>query len=125
MIQKLLLLALAGAVGTLTRYGIAGLVQRIAGASFPWGTMTVNICGCFLAGLLWALFENRWPVSGDIRAMLLIGFMGAFTTFSAFILETGQLARSAEWMSAILNLFAQIGFGLIALTVGAALGRTI
>jgi CrcB protein len=57
--------------------------------------------------------------------MLLIGFMGAFTTFSAFILETGQLARSAEWLSAILNLFAQIGLGLIALTVGAALGRTI
>ncbi len=125
MIQKLFLLALAGAVGTLARYGIAGLVQRITGPSFPWGTMTVNIFGCFLAGLLWALFENRWPVSGDIRAMLLIGFMGAFTTFSAFILETGQLARSAEWLSAILNLFAQIGLGLIALTVGAALGRTI
>jgi fluoride ion exporter CrcB/FEX len=64
MIQKLALLALAGGVGTLARYGIAGFVQRIHGTSFPWGTLSVNLTGCFLAGLLFTLFENRWAVSG-------------------------------------------------------------
>jgi CrcB protein len=115
MIPKLLWLALAGAVGTLAR--------RLGGPSFPWGTLAVNLTGCFLAGILWALFEHRWPVSGETRIILLVGFMGAFTTFSAFILETGELVRSAEWLYAVLNLAAQNVLGLTALFTGAALGR--
>jgi len=125
MIHKFLLLALAGAAGTLTRYGAAGLVQRIHGTSFPWGTMAVNVTGCFLAGLLWVLFENRWPVSGETRSIVLVGFMGAFTTFSAFILESGELMRSAEWMHAIANIAMQNVFGLVALFAGFALARTL
>ena len=123
MIQKLLWLALAGAVGTLSRYGLAGLVHKVAGASFPWGTVVVNLVGCFVAGLLWVLFENRWPVSGEMRVIVLVGFMGAFTTFSAFILETGELMRSAEWLRAAGNLVLQNSLGLLALFVGMALGR--
>jgi CrcB protein len=123
MIQKLAWLALAGALGTLARYGLAGLVHRINGASFPWGTMAVNLTGCFLAGLVWALFENRWPVSGETRSLVLVGFMGAFTTFSALILETGELLRSAEWMYAVTNLTMQNGLGFVALFAGVALGR--
>jgi CrcB protein len=125
MAHKLVLLALAGAVGTLARYGAAGFVQRIHGTSFPWGTLAVNLAGCFLAGLLWTLFENRWPVSGETRAIVLVGFIGAFTTFSAFILESGELIRSAEWMSAFLNLAMQNVFGFIALFAGIVLARTI
>src|SRR3990172_253106 len=82
MIHKLALLALAGSLGTLARYGLAGLVHRYDGASFPWGTLAVNVTGCFLVGLLAALFESRWPVTGETRVILLVGFMGAFTTFS-------------------------------------------
>ena len=70
MIQKLAWLALAGAFGTLARYGLAGFVQRINGASFPWGTVAVNLTGCFLVGLLWTLFENRWPVSAETRMLV-------------------------------------------------------
>jgi len=125
MIQKLVLLALAGAMGTLARYGLAGFVHRINGVSFPWGTMTVNITGCFLAGLIWALFENRWPVSGETRTLVLVGFMGAFTTFSAFILETGSLMRSSEWMYAAANLAAQNVLGIVALFAGIALAQAI
>ena len=125
MIQKLAFLAVAGALGTLSRYGLAGLVQRMSGVSFPWGTMAVNLTGCFFAGLLWSLFENRWPVSGEIRAIVLVGFMGAFTTFSAMILETGNLMRSSEWLFAAANLFMQNGFGFVALFVGMILGRMI
>lgn len=123
--MKLVWLALAGAAGTLARYGLAGWVHRLDGASFPWGTVAVNLTGCFLAGLLWMLFESRWPVSGENRIVVLVGFMGAFTTFSAMILETGQLLRASEWMQAAANLALQNGLGLIALLAGAALGRMI
>lgn len=125
MMQKLAWLALAGALGTLARYGLAGFVHRINGVSFPWGTMAVNLTGCFLAGLLWSMFENRWPVSGETRTLLLVGFMGAFTTFSALILETGELLRSAEWMHAAANLTLHNGLGFVALFAGAALGRMV
>lgn len=123
MIQKLAWLALAGALGTLARYGLAGFVHRINGASFPWGTVVVNLTGCFLAGMLWTLFENRWPVSGETRTLVLVGFMGAFTTFSALILETSELLRSAEWMYAAANVAMQNGLGFVALFAGVALGR--
>jgi len=123
VIQKLLWLALAGALGTISRYALAGFVHKFGGASFPWGTFVVNVTGCFIAGLLWALFENRWPVSGEMRVIVLVGFMGAFTTFSAFILETGELVRTAEWMRAAANVAFQNGLGFIALFAGMMLGR--
>ncbi len=123
MLYKLLLLALAGSLGTLARYGLAGLIHRTAGTTFPWGTLAVNVLGCFLAGLLWSLFESRWPVTSATRTIVLVGFMGAFTTFSAYILETGALARSAEWLPAMGNIALQNGLGFIALIAGAALAR--
>ena len=123
MIHKITLLALAGAVGTLARYGLAGFVHRISGASFPFGTLAVNVLGCFLAGLLWTLFEHRWSVPGETRAILMLGFLGAFTTFSAFILETGELMRSAQFMYAAANVLMQTSLGLIALFAGIILGR--
>ena len=125
MIHKFALLALAGALGTLARYGTAGLVQRIHGTSFPWGTLAVNLTGCFLAGLLWTLFENRWPLSGETRTIVLVGFIGAFTTFSAFILESGELLRSAEWFHATVNLAMQNILGFAALFAGVALARAL
>jgi CrcB protein len=123
MMQKLAWLVLAGALGTLARYGLAGFIHRVNGVSFPWGTVVVNLTGCFLAGLLWSLFENRWAVSGETRTIVMVGFMGAFTTFSAYILETGELLRSAEWLHAAANVTIQNGLGLVALFIGAALGR--
>jgi CrcB protein len=121
--QKLIWLAIAGALGTLSRYGVAGFVHKFGGASFPFGTAVVNIAGCFVAGLLWALFEHRWPVSPEVRIIVLVGFMGAFTTFSAFILESGELIRASEWMRATLNVVLQNGIGFLALFAGMSLGR--
>ncbi len=125
MVLKLIFLALAGALGTLARYGLAGLAQQIGGSSFPWGTLAVNLAGCFLAGLFWTLFETHLPLSGRTRLILLVGFMGAFTTFSAFILETGELVRASEWSYAALNLGLQNVLGLAALFGGAALARLV
>jgi CrcB protein len=101
------------------------MVHKFTGAAFPWGTVVVNLTGCFAAGLLWVLFENRWPVSGETRVLVLVGFMGAFTTFSAFILESGELVRSAQWMRAAANVALQNGLGFLALFAGATLGRLV
>ena len=125
MIQKFAWLAVAGAMGTLSRYGLAGFVNRLNGVSFPWGTVTVNLTGCFLAGLLWSAFAYRWPVSAETRTIILVGFMGAFTTFSTFIFESGELLRSAEWLRLTLNMVMQNGLGIFALFMGTALGRLV
>jgi fluoride exporter len=125
MIYKLGLLAVAGALGTLARYGLSGFMQRICGSGFPWGTATVNVIGCFLAGFVWILFESRWPVSGQARIIVMVGFMGGFTTFSSLILETSELLRASEWMYAFSNIFFQNILGFIALRAGIGLGRLI
>lgn len=123
--QKILWLALAGALGTLARYGLGGFVQRNASLSFPWGTMVVNLSGCFLFGLVWSLAERRVAISGEIRTILLIGFMGAFTTFSTFMFETGEFLRDGEWMWAATNLLGQNVLGIVFLFIGLALGRLL
>jgi CrcB protein len=125
MIQKLAWLALAGALGTLARYGLAGLVQRLSGGSFPWGTLIVNLLGCFLAGLLWGMFEKRGVVTALPRTVLLVGFLGAFTTFSTMTLETTEMLRASELVYATANLTLQNGIGLAAIFAGTMLGRMI
>jgi CrcB protein len=119
------LLAIAGALGTLARYGLAVAVQRLHGTPFPWGTFSVNIVGAFLFGLLWSLAEQRTFLSGDTRLILLTGFMGAFTTFSTFMFESSQLLRDTEWLLAAGNLGGQIIIGLVAIFAGLALGRLL
>jgi CrcB protein len=125
MIQKLGWLALAGALGTVSRYGLAGLVQRLSGGSFPWGTLVVNLLGCFLAGLLWGMFEKRGVVTALPRTVLLVGFLGAFTTFSTMTLETTEMLRASELVYATANLTLQNGIGLAAIFAGTMLGRMI
>ena len=123
MLHKLAWLALAGALGTLARYGLASFVHRFNGASFPWESLAVNLTGCFLVGVLWALFQSRWPVSAETRIIVLVGFAGAFTTFSAVIFQPGELLRAAQWIHALANLAMQNVLGFVALFAGAALGR--
>jgi CrcB protein len=123
--QKLLLLAAAGALGTMARYGVSGAAQRILGGEFPWGTLAANLIGCFLAGVFWSVAESRLSISGQTRTIVLMGFMGAFTTFSAFMLETGQLVRDAQWSWALGNVALQNGCGFVLFFCGLAVGRLI
>ena len=125
MLQRVLLLGFAGALGTVARHGLAGLIHRWAGTSYPCGTLAVNPVGCFMAGLLWSLFEHRWPVPSETRVLVLVGFMGAFTTFSSFIMETNELFQAAGWFPAMGNILLQNGLGLMALVGGFALGRLV
>jgi CrcB protein len=123
--SRVIALAVAGACGTLARYGLAGLVQRGQLTSFPWGTLTVNVLGCFLFGLIWTLTQQRLVISGETRTIILIGFLGSFTTFSAFLFETDQMLEHRQWLLAGLNMVAELGLGLGAYLLGALLGRIV
>lgn len=123
--MKILWLAIAGVVGTLCRYWLGGLVQRAYGGVFPWGTFAVNMTGCFLFGIVWAAAEERMLIGAELRAILLIGFMGAFTTFSSFIFETGQLMRDSQWALVAGNMVLQNITGLVMFFLGIYAGRLI
>jgi CrcB protein len=114
-------LALAGAAGTLARFTLSSFVQRIAGNAFPWGTLAVNLTGCFLYGLLLALAERRLHLDPHIRNVVFIGFMGAFTTFSSLISDTGHMAREGVFVAAG-HLIAHNTLGLGVFFLGARLG---
>jgi CrcB protein len=122
---KVLMLAVAGCCGTLARYWISGAVYDILGRDFPWGTAAVNLLGCMLFGLIWVLADERQLLRPEFRMAILVGFMGAFTTFSSLIFETGELARGAQWAAAALNLVGQTVLGFVAFAAGAALGRIV
>lgn len=125
MFLKLFYLGVAGAVGTLARYGLSGLVGRTIGTAFPWGTAVVNILGCLVFGLLWAFFENRLAVSGQVRMILFVGFFGAFTTFSTFAFETSRLLEESQWLWAAGNFLLQTMVGLIAVMAGLTIGKLL
>ena len=125
MWYKLIGLGVAGACGALARYGLAGLFQRGQQMGFPWGTLTVNVLGCFLFGPIWTLTQQRFAVSPDTRTIVLVGFLGSFTTFSAFLFETDQMLEHAEWFVAGLNLAGELGLGLLAYLLGTLLGRMV
>ncbi|MFO7976015.1 MAG: fluoride efflux transporter CrcB [Candidatus Hydrogenedentota bacterium] len=122
---KFLIIGLAGAGGALARYLLAGLVQNASGSVFPWGTLAVNIGGCFAFGLVWAITEKRLAVAAESRVYVLTGFLGAFTTFSTFAFETTTMLRDAEYLFAVGNLTAHNTLGLLALFAGLALGALV
>jgi CrcB protein len=125
VLHKLLLIAVAGGLGSLARYGLSSLVQNWTGSVFPFGTVAVNILGCFVFGILVAVSEGRFAVSPETRAMILVGFMGAFTTFSTFIFETAALLEKSQWWLALGNMSLQNFVGLAALILGLLLGRLV
>lgn len=123
MIAKILLLAVAGGAGAVSRYLLAGAVQRLAGSGFPLGTFAVNMIGSFLFGLLWGLFEHRLPLGGQARIVILTGFMGAFTTFSTFAFETATMVQHGQGWLALINAGGQIILGLVLVMLGMGVGR--
>lgn len=118
---ELLWITLAGAVGTLCRYGLGSLVHRFTGTSFPYGTLAVNVLGCFVIGLVMQIGLNTTLISRTVRVAITIGFLGAFTTFSSFGYETLRLAEEGMWQAALLNvgLNLALGFGAVAAGFGA------
>ena len=118
MWRDLVWVGLAGAAGTLCRYGLSNLVYKVAGGRFPWATLAVNLAGCFFFGLIWALAEERTLITGQTRLILLAGFMGAFTTFSTLAFETSVMVQSGQWLPALAYVLLQNVLGVLAVFAG-------
>ena len=122
--QKTILIGVAGLVGTLLRYWLSEFVAKQYGGTFPWGTLAVNLIGCFLAGAVFFFTEERLLVSETIRMVVLIGFLGGFTTFSAYGLQSFALLRDGEFGLAIVNVATSNLLGLFMVWIGYALCKT-
>jgi len=113
-----LLIAIGGGFGSLLRYLMQGAVQRAAGGPFPTGTLSVNLLGCLVIGLLTPLLAEQAFVRHEVRLGLTVGILGGFTTFSTFGLETFQLLASGQARLAVANVVLSCGLGLTAVLVG-------
>ncbi|MFA5094926.1 MAG: fluoride efflux transporter CrcB [Candidatus Omnitrophota bacterium] len=123
--SQLLQIIIGGALGTVSRYAVSVLVYRSAGTDFPYGTLVVNLTGCFLIGFLASVTEDRLLLGSNIRAFLMIGFCGAFTTFSTFILETANLIKDGEISRALVNVLLSVIAGFIVFRLGVLAGDLV
>ncbi len=120
-----LAIAAGGAIGALMRYWMSTWVYSKFGSDFPYGTLAVNVFGSLLMGLLYVLLVERMDLDPIWRAALLVGLLGAFTTFSAFSIETLNLIESRENMKALLNIFFSVVLCVFAAWAGVIAGRNI
>lgn len=123
--QQYIAIAAGGALGALMRFGLANWVYAYTGRGFPYGTLVVNVLGCLLMGVLYVLLLER--IAGEVtwRAFLLIGMLGAFTTFSTFSIETLNLLESGAHLRALSNVLASVTACLLATWVGIVATRQI
>jgi len=122
---KLFLIALFGAAGTLARYGLQGIVQIRMGSMFPYGTLLINLTGCFLLGLVGQLTLNRMLISSDLRLAIAVGFFGGYTTFSSFGWETAKMLEDGEWLRAATYVAASVFAGLLLSVTGIHLANKL
>jgi CrcB protein len=123
--MQVLLVGLGGFAGAIARYAIDGWIARWTGAAFPWGTLAINVSGSLLIGVLFAASVERATLPAEIRAPVMIGFIGAYTTFSTFMLESWRLVEDGSLGLAALNLGGSVFLGLAAVGLGLAIGRAI
>jgi len=118
--------ALGGALGSVARFWASGAIAQRFGESFPWGTLVINVTGSFVIGLLAAVTgtDGRWLSAPSGRQFLVVGILGGYTTFSAFSLQTLNLARDGEWLRAGLNVLGSVTLCLVAVWLGHVLGLT-
>ena len=123
--MPLVLIGLGGFAGAISRYLVDGFVSDRTGGGFPWGTLVVNATGSFLLGILFAATTERAILPAELRGPLMIGFLGAYTTFSTYVLESWGLIESGSYGPAIANLGGSVAVGLAAVAVGLIIGRAI
>lgn len=121
---KLFALAIAGALGTLARYGLSGFVHRQSRGLFPYGTLVVNLLGCVVIGWVMFLVQEHQAFRPETRVVIVVGFLGGFTTFSAFAYETTELLRGGALLPALLNVLGNVVLGVTGVWLGAVVGRT-
>jgi CrcB protein len=117
--------AVAGALGALARYGLGGLISTRFPTAFPWDTLVINVTGSFVLGFLFVLLTERLNAPPSLRTAITIGFLGAYTTFSTFSLETVRLLEDGSYALAGLNVGTSVVLGLGAAWIGIATARAI
>ena len=121
--NQVLAIAAGGAVGSVLRFWMSTWVHSFAERSFPYGTLTVNVLGCLAMGFLFVLFVDRLSDNAVLRAGILIGVLGGFTTFSSFSIETFNLIEQGAWLKAVANMTGSLLLCVGATWVGVILGR--
>ncbi len=121
---RVLVLSLGGALGVNARYWLSVLIARWTGIRFPWATILINVTGSFAIGFLAVYLTHRWtnPLG---RLLLVTGFLGGYTTFSSFTYESLKLWEDGEWELSLANTFGSVAAGLVAVTLGVAVGRAV
>lgn len=114
-----------GITGTVARYVLSGVVYQVFGTNFPYGTLAVNLIGCFIIGFLAALAEDKFLLGPNARLLLMAGFCGAFTTFSTFMFETANLIKDGETLKAFVNVIASVIVGFLVFKLGVLLAEII
>jgi len=119
---KWLLVMLGGSLGAASRYGVGLVTARLWGTGFPYGTLVVNMAGCFIIGLLFALADRSRLLTPDVRLLLITGYLGALTTFSSFSVETVNAARAGLTLQSLTNILINNIGGLTLTYLGLRLG---
>ncbi|MBF0565532.1 MAG: fluoride efflux transporter CrcB [Nitrospirae bacterium] len=120
-----LIIGAGGFIGAITRYALAAWIGQRWGRSFPLGTFVINVSGSFLIGLIMSLLTERFMANPYWRLLLVVGFLGAYTTFSTFEFETGNLLKDGEILYAALNVVLSVFAGFIALRMGEIISKII
>lgn len=123
--KMLIAVALGGALGAVARYKVSGLMVALMGHGFPWGTLIVNLLGSFLMGVLVEFGALKLNLSQEVRALLAVGFLGAFTTFSTFALDVSVLTGRGETLLAGGYIAASVALSILALFVGLWIVRVL
>jgi len=118
-------IGVAGFLGAASRYHFEGWVSNRWPTAFPWGTLVVNVSGCFLLGFVFTLLTERLLPHPDLRTAITIGFIGAYTTFSTFAFETLRLGEDGAVALALSNVVASVVAGIVAVWVGTVVGRAL
>ena len=115
-----------GGLGVVLRYLVTNVVYFLLGRQFPYGTLVVNVSGCFLMGVLFVLTLERFDnIASQLRALLLIGLLGGYTTFSSFSIETINLFESGNWLSGLMNILLSTIICIAAAWLGVIGGRSL
>lgn len=123
--SPLIIVGIGGFAGAVARYLVDGRLTAWTGGSFPWGTLVVNASGSLLLGLVFALVTERAALPAGLRAPLMIGFLGSYTTFSTLALESWRMIEDGAWAYGAANLAGSVAIGLVAVVAGVAIGRAL
>ena len=124
-VTKYLIIGLGGFLGANCRYLVSGWMADCFGSAFPYGTLVINVSGSFAVGLLLTLFCERFITSPSVQLFFAIGFLGGYTTFATFSFETLALIEARSYLAAVGNLVGSVTLGMLAVVLGAAIGRLV